>query len=364
MIKIALLGAGSSVARYILSRSGEEVIGIYRSHRALSQLCDLNLGSRLKKASTQGELIAALRGCQTAVNMVNDENPLRARQSLANLIDASASAGVKQIIHMSSSAVYGCRAAEVTLLDEAHNGPTWSSYAAGKRWQEALLKRKVGRLPSLVVLRPGLIWGPGMAWLHRPASELVRGDAWIVEGDAVCNLVHVSLVYRAINYFAQETPSGLHFCNIADRQRIRWQDYYRRIAVALKLSDDILIKTVPRKSLIWWQGVKSLRYVFPFGVCWSVLPPGPKGFVKLSLLPLTMGAKVATPLYWGPSPVAVDRESWELKAFDGSLPGNRHLEKLHEAHSANESGLDALLKAALVDFPTGISHMGYGQASP
>lgn len=350
MTKIALLGAGSSVGRYILPRTGAEVIGIYRGHRALSQLCDLDLGPRLKKASNREELVNALRGCGTAVNLVNDENPAQARQSLADLIEACVAAGVPQLIHMSSATVYGSGAARVTRLDEEPSGLTWSSYAAGKRWQESLLRQQRDRLPSIVVLRPGLIWGPGMAWLNKPASELARGEAWIAEGDATCNLVHVALVHQAIEYFVREKPAGLQFCNIADRERFTWRQYYEKIAAAIGFPADVRIDTVPRRSRVWWHGLGSLRYVFPFGIGWSILTPGPKNLLKRTLRPM-FGPKAVPPLRWGGPSVAVDRESWELKAYDGPLPGCEHLKKIHASYRPPEPTTEAQLKSALANFP-------------
>lgn len=350
MTKIALLGAGSSVGRFILERTGDEVIGIYRSHRALSQLCDLNLGPRLKKASGVKELADALRGCSTAVNLVNDENPARAQASLTELFQACVDAGVSQLIHVSSATVYGCDAAKVTRLDEAPRGLTWSSYAIGKRWQEKVVKRAASLLPSVVVLRPGLIWGPGMAWLHKPASELARGEAWVVEGNARANLVHVSLLFDAIMYFAKEVPRGLHYCNVADRRPVTWRQYYQKIAVALGLPADTPIQTVPHRRGIWRKGIKSLRYMFPFGIGWSVLPAEPKTLVKSVLRPLFVSRAPIRP-HWGPPGVAVDREAWELKAFDGVLPADSHLEKIHATRRNPDPGMDVLLKSSLANFP-------------
>ena len=55
-----------------------------------------------------------------------------------------------------------------------------------------------GRI-TIVVLRPGLIWGPRSPWVLGPASELVNGTAYLVgDGGGICNLIYVDNLVRRL----------------------------------------------------------------------------------------------------------------------------------------------------------------------
>lgn len=336
-MKIGLIGAGSSVGRYLLAEESGSFFGIYRSERALSQLCDKNLAARLVRAVDADDLINALRGCDAVVTLINDENPQAALDSLRQAVKACAAANVKRLIHMSSAAIYG-RAAERALNVDAGGATlSWSSYAAGKQWQENFLKANTHVLPSILVLRPGLIWGPGMAWFHAPAGEVLRGEAWIAEGDSPCNLVHIRLLTYAIKHFAQSAPAGLNFCNIYDRERLTWSEYYQGIARSFGVACNI--QMVPRKQVPpWLKGGNAARYIFPVGLAWSILPKPLKNFVKTVVRSIPRSRKVGeVVLDTGTVPhLSINREVWELKTARTLPPAGELLEKLYESYPFTE----------------------------
>ncbi len=338
-MKVALIGAGSSVGRHLLLRNDPRFIGIYRSAKALSQLCDLDLGDRLIRASNPAALSAAIKGCDTVVTLINDENPRSALLSLRQTMDACVAAGVRQLIHISSAAIYGRNAHQVRSVDAAGPSLTWSSYAAGKQWQENFLKQSAARLHSVVVLRPGLIWGPGMAWLHVPAGDVLRGEAWIAEGDAPCNLVHIDLLTHAIVSYAESCPSGLSFCNLFDRKRMTWSEYYRRIAQSLKV-EHLDIHVIPRKaSPPWLRNANAPRFMFPLGLGWSVSPRPLKDFVKTLVrsIPKKKRPNGVQICGMGTQHLSINREMWELKTVQGLPPHNQALEQLHDSLPRSES---------------------------
>jgi len=333
-MKIALIGAGSSVGRHLLSQRDDRFFGIYRSERALSQLCDLNIAPRLVRATDQAELVGALKGSDAAVTLINDENPRAALTSLSQAVDACELAGVPQLIHIASAAIYGRNPEKARTV--ASSGPliTWNSYAAGKQWQENYLRHNKNRLPSIVILRPGLIWGPGMAWLHVPAGELLRREAWIVEGDAVCNLVNINFLSQAVLRLAERRPPGLSFCNIYDRERLTWRQYYLRIAEHLGISDRN-IHVVTRGFIPPWLGKpRAARYLFPLGIGWSVSPRLIKNIVKgvARALPKrrALPSILLEPL--DTAHLAINREAWELKTMKGLPPAGPILDDLYVSY--------------------------------
>ena len=339
-MKIALIGAGSSVGRYLLSRE-KNYLGIYRTEHALSQLCDLSVAERLIKAGDDASLTAALRGCDAAVTLINDENPRQALASLRQAAAACEAAGVPQLIHLSSAAIYGRHAHQVRSENAGTLLPSWSSYATGKQWQESFLKRDRNRqIPSVVVLRPGLIWGPNMAWFRNPAAEVVRGNAWIAEGDGDCNLAHISLVANAISYFTRTRPSGLTFCNLYDEEALAWSEYYRRIAKQLGISD-IHLHVVPRRAVpLWLRSPRALRSTFPLGLLWSIAPRPFKNLVKSTVQCMQADDQRARVFIKenGNPQLNLNRETWELKTAKGRPIGTHHLDVLRDEHC--QSSLD------------------------
>lgn len=333
-MRIALIGAGSSVGRHLLARSDDRFFGIYRSERALSQLCDLEAVPRLVRAAGQAELAGALKGSDVAVTLINDENPLSALRSLSQAVEACELAGVPKLIHIGSAAIYGRNPEKVKDANRSGRALGWNSYACGKQWQESYLKRNRHRLPAIAILRPGLIWGPGMAWLHAPAGDLLRREAWIAEGDAICNLVNINLLVHAIQQLSERCDPGLSFCNIYDRERLSWTQYYRRIAAHLGIANPD-IQVVPRSFVPpWLKTTRAARYVFPLGIGWSVSPRPLKNVVK--------GVVRALPKRGAPSSVlleplgavhlAMNREIWELKTIDGFPPAEATLDGLYASY--------------------------------
>jgi nucleoside-diphosphate-sugar epimerase len=331
-MKIALIGAGSSVGRYLLARE-KNYIGIYRSDRALSQLCDLALGDRLIKAADAASLAKALQGCDAAVTLVNDENPRGALASLQQAVGACASAKVPQLIHLSSASIYGCHPDRARSEHAEFRMPSWNSYANGKQWQELFLQRGGAQpLSSVIVLRPGLIWGPDMAWLRNPAAEVVRGNAWIAEGDGSCNLAHISLVAEAISYFTREKTQGLTYLNLYDEEVLTWGQYYQRLADKLGVANHRL-HVIPKHVVpLWLRTPRAVRSIFPFGLAWSTAPKSVKNFVKATARAMQARDHHGRVIIGqnGFVPPAITREVWELKTAKGRPPASRHLELLHQ----------------------------------
>jgi nucleoside-diphosphate-sugar epimerase len=332
-MKIALIWAGSSVGRALLSKNDNRLKGIYRSPKALSQLCDLDVNFQLVKISSTLDMMNAISGCDTVITLINDTNPLSALRSLKDVVEACRLANIPQLIHLSSAAIYGSTPARAALVDSPGASLTWNSYSAGKQWQEDFLKKCKDLPTSVVIIRPGLIWGPGMAWLNTPANEIVRGEAWVADGDASCNLLNINFLTHSLYYLASNPTSGLSYVNLRDRESLTWTDYYSRIARLLQI-EHYCIGKIPRSSGHPWKGNKgTARSIFPFGLGWSVLPLFLKRIIKNFVgllprkrLPSEVRIEALNPKY------SISREAWELKTADGLPPSNALLKELQESY--------------------------------
>jgi nucleoside-diphosphate-sugar epimerase len=134
-----------------------------------------------------------------------------------------------RVVHLSSMAVYGDvggRVSEAAALQGA------DPYARAKIATEQL----TAGYGSCVVLRPGIVYGPGGAqWTTRIARWLYSrriGDLG-AGGDGVCNLLYVGDLVVAIMRALRLPEPDAGVFNLAMAQPPTWNEYFIRFARAL-----------------------------------------------------------------------------------------------------------------------------------
>src|SRR6185503_9310344 len=164
----------------------------------------------------QESLERALEGCDAVVNLTTGD-PSDILRTTENVYAAAVAAGARVLVHLSSATVYG----QIERPDLPDDAPPrrdhWMPYARQKGLAEDFLRRRMadGRL-AIVVLRPGLIWGPGSPWVLGPASELVRGAAYLVGS------IHAAIAGAVTGFY-----------NVADDERPTWRAFYGALAAGL-----------------------------------------------------------------------------------------------------------------------------------
>lgn len=234
---IALLGAGGFVGARVLELAtfeGRAVVPIVRAYRSVARSANLGIPHRLGDAADPASLAKAIAGCDVVVNVTMGD----ASEILRNtrgIHDAAVEAGARLLIHLSSATVYG----GIERPDLADDAPPrldhWMPYARQKGLAENYLReRMTERTMSIVVLRPGLIWGPGSPWVLAPGRELIRGSAYLVgDGSGVCNLMYVDDLVRSIFAIADHAAPASGFYNVADDVTLTWRDYYTALGAEL-----------------------------------------------------------------------------------------------------------------------------------
>lgn len=180
-------------------------------------------------------LESALRGADAVVNCVAGSAAAITEGAHA-LARASARAGCGRIVHLSTMSVYGTLEGDVR--EGAPRDPSIGWYARAKCEAEDALSRFAGEGGSLVVLRPGCVWGPGSdLWVgrmgrllaaHRLGDLGVAGDGWsnlVAVGD-VCAAIMASLRLPV----REGTP---RVYNLAAPDSPRWNDYFVDLALAI-----------------------------------------------------------------------------------------------------------------------------------
>lgn len=182
-------------------------------------------------ATRSAPLAAAMRGVAGVVNCIAG-SPRAIVDSARELFGAAqALANAPVIVHLSSMAVYGALAGKA--IESMPLPAELSPYGAAKRCAEGF----ANAYPSAIVLRPGIVYGPGSAqWSTRVAEWLFArrlGDLGS-QGDGCCNLVHVDDLVAAILHGLREPSARGRIFNLSLPSPPTWNDYFVDYARALR----------------------------------------------------------------------------------------------------------------------------------
>jgi nucleoside-diphosphate-sugar epimerase len=186
-------------------------------------------------------LRAALQDVDVVVNSVMGDRSSIA-EGAAQLVAAAGARPGLRIVHLSSMAVYGRRTGRVHEADAPGDGLNW--YALAKVAAEAALQRHATTGGSVVILRPGCVYGPGSPqWVLRIGDWLRAGRLGDLgaAGDGWSNLVHVDDVVGAvIAALAHPVDDRAAIYNLAASDSPRWNRYFIDLALAIG------VRPVPR----------------------------------------------------------------------------------------------------------------------
>ena len=181
-------------------------------------------------------LTAALRGFDAVVNCVaGDERSIS--EGARVLVTAALDARCLRIIHFSTMSVYG--RAEGLVTEDMTPDSSLGWYGRAKCEAETHMQEFTRKGGSVVVLRPGCVWGAGSElWVGRVGRWLQAGrlgDLGIA-GDGWSNLVHVEDVCRAtLSSLQLPAKSGqLLMFNLSAPDSPRWNDYFVDFALQVK----------------------------------------------------------------------------------------------------------------------------------
>jgi len=238
---VAIVGAGGFVGARLLELAAHDgrrdIVPIVRAHRSVARTAHLGTLHRIGDASDPVSLGAALSGCDVVVNLTMGEAS-EVLPIAKSVYAAAVAAGARLVIHLSSATVYGGIERSDLAEDAPPRADHWMPYARQKGLAEDFLRgRMAGSGPRIVVLRPGLIWGPGSPWVEGPGAELVHGSAYLVgDGSGICNLMYVDDLVRRIFAVVDHAAPVSGFYNVADSGPITWAEYYAALASAVGAS--------------------------------------------------------------------------------------------------------------------------------
>lgn len=258
---VGVLGAsgfiGSRVVELFYLRSLAEVRPIVRTIASAARCSRFALDIRIADAFDTGALQRALDGCDVLIHTIAGDR----RTILGTLIatyKAANAAGVKRLVYLSSASVHGQAPAIGTSEESALSSHQSIPYNNAKVLAERKLQRlRIEGNVEIVILRPGIVFGPRSYWTGGLADELLNGQSYFVElGEGICNSIYVDNLVHAI-YLAAIAPKvdGNVFL-VGDRGTITWQEFYRPLAESLGMQVN-QIPILPFGSTRFWHDPRS-----------------------------------------------------------------------------------------------------------
>jgi nucleoside-diphosphate-sugar epimerase len=184
-------------------------------------------------ALDQAALTRAFAGCDVVVNAVlGPYNQIVAEPPA--IYGAAAAAKVRRLIHISTASVHGQAPEpgtdETSALRTDQPFPYNNAKVRAERQFQALHKH--GGV-ELVMLRPGIVFGPRDIWISGIARRLSEGRAYLVDGGrGICNTVYIDNLVHAVRLSLEAPVDGEAFL-IGDSETITWAEIHRWVAAAL-----------------------------------------------------------------------------------------------------------------------------------
>src|SRR4030095_6944302 len=124
----------------------------------------------------QTALRHAFADCAVVVHAVAGD-PTVIVGSLAPVYRAAQAAGVRRLVYLSPASVHGQAPAPGTNEESPLNEHQPLAYNNAKvRAERALLKLREQGDVEVVLLRPGIVWGPRSAWIANFTTALLAGN--------------------------------------------------------------------------------------------------------------------------------------------------------------------------------------------
>jgi nucleoside-diphosphate-sugar epimerase len=287
---IAILGSSGFIggrAVEVLHLSGQDVRPIVRSFSSLARLARFDLDCRLADARDCAALRTAFKGCDIVVHAVTgDEHIIDG--TLTPVYRAAQESGVRRLIYLSTASVYG-QAPEPGTDETAplrqNHALTYNN--AKVRAERRLLNLRAHGEVELVMLRPGIVFGPRSRWIDQVARQLLNGTAYLVgDGSGICNSIYVDNVVHAIRLALRADPANVdrEAFLIGDEEEVTWSEFYGTIADALRVDRKTIHHVEPpvfKRS--WTDRIDALRASSTAQSLMPMVPAGIKNAAKAAI---------------------------------------------------------------------------------
>jgi len=235
---IAVLGASGFVGSRLLElyhlTGYAKLRPIVRNYSSLARLARFDLDWRIADACDQEALTAALEGCDAVINLIV-ANPDVIVANASVTYQAAQAAGIQRLVFMSSASVHGQAPAPGTDENSPlHTNHRFAYNNAKVRAEYELNRCRRRGSVELVILRPGIVFGPRSRWVSDIADQLLGNQAYLInDGHGICNSIYVDNLIEAITLAFTVPSADRETFLVGDRERVTWFDFYSLIANGL-----------------------------------------------------------------------------------------------------------------------------------
>jgi nucleoside-diphosphate-sugar epimerase len=280
MLTVAILGANGFIggrAVEMLHLGGMAAVRpVVRRVSSLARLSRFAIESRVADAFDLEALREAFAGGDVVLDVVAGDRKV-ILDTLEPAYQAARDAGVARFVYLSTGSVHGQDPAPGTDESSPLRNDQPVAYNNAKvEAERRLLALRARGGPEVVLLRPGIVYGPRSSWTSGFADDLLAGRAYLVGGGhGICNGIYVDNLVHGIS-LAMTAPGldGEAFI-LGDREQVTWADLYRPIAAALghDLSEVGQAAPAAHETVTTGARLQALRVTKPVQRALSYVPP-------------------------------------------------------------------------------------------
>jgi len=267
-MRVAILGASG----FIGSRTVEkfhlggrfEVRAIVRSTARLAGAARFGIEGRVADAFDRAAIAATLAGCDVVIHAIAGDHRTIVETAEVTY-RAAAEAGVKRMIYLSSASVHG--QSPVPGIDET--SPLQSRQPIPYNRSKIEAERRLSRARSscaveLVILRPGIVYGPRSYWTGELADEELAGEAYLVGGgEGICNALYVDNLIQAIELCLTAPGIDGEVYLLGETETVTWREFYRPIVEALGIAIEQIPSVAYRAENQWRTSARRVLDLLP-----------------------------------------------------------------------------------------------------
>ena len=239
--RIAVLGAGGFIGNRVVEsfhlQGWAEVRPVVRRASGLALSSRFKLQARIADVRNPLALRNALEGCEYVIHAVAGDDAT-ILGTVWPVYRAAQNAGVRRIVYVSSASVHGQSPAPGTDEETPLRTDQPISYNNAKvRAERRFLRLRSKGHVQVVMLRPGIVYGPRSSWVGSFANELLTGRAYVVDGaHGICNSIYVDNLVHAIRLALTADAVDCHALLVADEEMVTWRELYEPIAEAFGIA--------------------------------------------------------------------------------------------------------------------------------
>ena len=249
-MKIAIVGASGFIGtrlveRLVLGREAE-VVPVARAFSSLAVVARFALPWKVCDVFDSDALCEAFSGCEAVVHAALGDSAQIVKMA-GSIYRGADKAGVRRLVVFSSASVHGKSPESGTDENSPINDHHFFDYNNAKVRAERLL-RKLHRRggTELVLLRPGIVYGPRSRFVSDIAMQLLDGTAYLVgEGAGLTNGIYVDNLIDAILLALDRDEADGEAFLVGDAERTTWRQFYGTIAEALDVDMSTVSEVVP-----------------------------------------------------------------------------------------------------------------------